>query len=107
MKSGIYVKNRSLVKEKNKLVFKYDGIFDELIFDDDFEIKIINDELVAIFNENDTIEKSNGKIESDSTHTYIKWPRTTKEIYWELKMDEKEKVYYLLPFYEEWLKSKN
>lgn len=106
MKDGIYVKNRSLLKENNKLVFKYDGIFDELSFDDDFELKMINDELVAILDDDDIIENSNGRIETDSTHTYIKWPRSTKEIYWEYKMEESGETYSLLPFYEEWLKNR-
>jgi len=107
MKNGIYIKNRSLQKEKGKLVFKYDGIFDELNFDDDnFKIKIIKDEIIAIMDQDDDIEHTNGYVEKDSIHTYIKWPKSTKEIYWDYRIDNKEKNYSLLPFYEEWLKNK-
>jgi len=107
MKNGIYIKNRRLVKENGKLVFKYDGIFDELTFDDDdFKIRIINEEIIATLDLDDDIENTNGVVEKDSIHTYLKWPRGTKEIYWDYKIDNKGKTYSLLPYYKDWLKNK-
>lgn len=106
LKNGIYIKNRTLLKEKGKLVFKYDGIFNELTFDDeDFKINIMSDKIIATLDLDDDIENTNGIIEKDSLHTYIKWPKGSKEIYWEYKLDDADKTYSLLPFYEDWLKN--
>ena len=106
MKDGIYVKHRKLLNENNKLVFIYDGIFDKLVFDRDLELKYVDNEIVAFLNEEEKIENTNGKIFKDSTHTFIKWPRDTKEIYWDQIMVQKEKIYSLLPFFEKWKNDK-
>lgn len=104
VKDGIYIKHRQLTKEKDKLIFNYDGIFDN-ISADDFKLEIVNDELVLKTSKDDVYSNTNGIVEKDSLQTCIKWPRGTKEIYWELAFDN-EKTYSLIAMYEKWLKEK-
>jgi len=109
VKQGIYIKDRFLYEKNGKLYGGFNGIFQNLKFDeDDFILNVLQDSvqlIVSSDNETERIE-TNGAKKQDETGTIITWPKTQRTLYWRvvLKTENPEKSHSLVDLYREWKK---
>ena len=99
---GIYVQEINLRKEEDRLVGSYSGIFRNLKLDD-VKMKIRDGERsVVIKKESGERLITNARIlETDETYELV-WPKSEREIWFEIIPSGDEPVYSLVPFYDEW-----
>jgi hypothetical protein len=102
MSDGVYIKNRELYEKNGILIGKYQGIFRNLILDNE-PLKTNNDEFVLLIeSESNEIIETNGKIIKSEKNVFISWPKTQKELYWKSKMKGDPKTSSLLDMFREW-----
>ncbi len=110
VKQGIYIKNRFLYEKNGKLYGGFNGIFQDIKFDeDDFVLNISQDSIRLIIspdNETERVE-TNGLMRQDKNTTVITWPKTQHTLKWRmvLKSGDPEKSHSLADLYKKWEKN--
>ncbi len=105
VEQGIYFKKRSLFEKDNKLIGRYEGIFENLKFEDEEEsLRILKDEIFLTLKKDDDIERieTDGKLNQSENIITISWPKTQKTIYWRQILKEDGETLSLLDEYRRW-----
>ena len=103
---GIYLKNRYLEEKDGHLNGYWEGIFNNLKFDDEKEsLRVLESEIVLnlkIDAEDDSVH-TNGKLTGSGKYVCITWPKTEHELYWKIVTKEsEEKSVSLIDEYLKW-----
>ena len=109
VEQGIYFKKRYLFEKDNKLNGRYEGIFENLKFDDEEEsLRVLKDEILLTLKKDEDVERieTDGKLNQSKNTITISWPKTQKSIYWRQILKEEGKTLSLLDEYRKWKNKK-
>ena len=105
VEQGIYFKKRYLFEKDKKLNGRYEGIFENLKFEDEEEsLRILKDEIFLTLKKDRDIERieTDGQLNQSENIITISWPKTQKSIYWRQILKEDSETVSLLDEYRKW-----
>ena len=105
VKQGIYFKKRYLFEKDKKLNGRYEGIFEDLKFEDEEEsLRVLKDEIFLTLKKDKDIERieTDGQLNQSENIITISWPKTQKTIYWRQILKEDTETVSLLDEYRKW-----